>query len=251
MPAPGGAEALVGNNPLAIAMPTQPGALGAFPAQVDLALSAAAMGKIRMAAAAGQPIPEGWASDAEGRPTTDPNAAIKGMLLPAAGPKGFGLAFMIDLLCGGLSGGAVGPEVQPLYGDPAVPYRCSHLFLAIDIGHFPAGEQLPARAAAEVARVSASRKAPGVDRVYAPGERIHAARARSAGVCRLAPETVRSLIAAGAKVGVALNRGQGGGTPPRALQPDRTRCDRHAAVPGRQCWSGRRVLACLDRRRRA
>ena len=61
------------------------------------------MGKIRLAAGAGQSIPGGWAVDAQGQPTTDPAEAIKGMLLPAAGPKGFGLAFVIDLLCGGLS----------------------------------------------------------------------------------------------------------------------------------------------------
>ena len=85
-------------------------------------------GKIRLAAAAGQRIPEDWAIDAEGRPTTDPAAAIKGMLLPAAGPKGFGLAFVIDLLCGGLSDGAIGAEVRPLYGDPTDPYRCAISF---------------------------------------------------------------------------------------------------------------------------
>ena len=205
MPAPGGAEAMVGNNPLAIAVPTDAGALGDFPTEVDLALSATAMGKIRLAAAAGQPIAAGWAADAEGRSTTDPNAAIKGMLLPAAGPKGFGLAFVIDLLCGGLSSGALGAEVKPLYGDPAVPYGCSHLFLAIDIGHFPAGAELPARAAAQVGRVAGSRRAPGVARVYAPGELAHATRAASAGTCRLAPETVRGLVDAAAKVGVTLD----------------------------------------------
>src|ERR1700716_4243659 len=132
MPAPGGAEALVGNNPIAIALPSA----GVFPVEVDMALSATAMGKIRLAAAAGESIPADWAIDAGGRPTTDPAAAIKGMLLPAAGPKGFGLAVAIDLLCGGLSGGAVGDQVAPLYGDPATPYRCSHLFLAIDPARF-------------------------------------------------------------------------------------------------------------------
>ena len=201
MPAPGGAEALVGNNPLAIALPTQ----GDFPAEVDLALSATAMGKIRLAAAAGQTIPEGWAADAQGRATTDPNAAIKGMLLPAAGPKGFGLAFVIDMLCGGLSGGAVGAEVQPLYGDPAKPYQCSHLFLAIDTGHFPAGDDFAARTATQTARVSGSKRAPGVERVYAPGELVSATRAQNAGTCRLSPETARSLIEAAAKVGVVLD----------------------------------------------
>jgi len=200
MPAPGGAEALVGNNPLAIALPTK----GPFHAETDFALSATAMGKIRLAAAAGKSIPEGWAADNEGRATTDPNAAIKGMLLPAAGPKGFGLAFMIDMLCGGLSDGAIGPEVRPLYGDPAQPYRCSHLFLAIDVGHFPAGA-FADRTAGQIARVSASKRAPGVDKVYAPGELAYHAREKSAGRCPLGPETVRSLIDAGAKVGVDLN----------------------------------------------
>jgi LDH2 family malate/lactate/ureidoglycolate dehydrogenase len=201
MPAPGGAEALVGNNPLAIALPSQ----GDFRSEVDLALSATAMGKIRLAAAAGQTIPEGWAADAQGRATTDPNAAIKGMLLPAAGPKGFGLAFVVDMLCGGLSGGAVGAEVQPLYGDPAKPYQCSHLFLAIDTGHFPAGDDFAARTAAQTVRVSASKHAPGVERVYAPGELAFTTRQQSAGTCRLSPETARSLIEAAAKVGVVLD----------------------------------------------
>src|SRR5262245_32674626 len=137
MPAPGGAQALVGNNPIAIALPST----GDFPVETDMALSATAMGKIRLAAASGQSIPADWAIDSEGRPTTDPATAIKGMLLPAAGPKGFGLAFVIDLLCGGLSDGATGAEVRPLYGDPAEPYRCSHFFLAIHAGHFPVGDR--------------------------------------------------------------------------------------------------------------
>jgi NAD(P)-dependent dehydrogenase (short-subunit alcohol dehydrogenase family) len=71
MPPPGGAEALVGNNPIAVALPSA----GEFPVEADMALSATAMGKIRLAAAAGQRIPEDWAVDSEGRPTTDPTAA--------------------------------------------------------------------------------------------------------------------------------------------------------------------------------
>jgi LDH2 family malate/lactate/ureidoglycolate dehydrogenase len=161
MPAPGGAEAMVGNNPVAVALPST----GEFPVEADMALSATAMGKIRLAAAAGQPIPQDWAIDAQGRPTTDPAAAIKGMLLPAAGPKGFGLAFVIDLLCGGLSDGAIGADVRPLYGDAAEPYRCAHFFLAIDAGHFPAGDRFAQRVHDQAARVSGSKRAPGVDRV--------------------------------------------------------------------------------------
>ena len=197
MPPPGGAEALVGNNPIAIALPSA----GEFAAEADMALSATAMGKIRLAAAAQARIPEDWAVDSQGRPTTDPAAAIKGMLLPAAGPKGFGLAFVIDLLCGGLSDGAVGAEVRPLYGDPAEPYRCAHFFLAIDADHFPAGERFAERVRDQARRVSASKRGPGVERVYAPGELVWATRQASEGVCRLDAATVRSLIETAARVG--------------------------------------------------
>jgi LDH2 family malate/lactate/ureidoglycolate dehydrogenase len=198
MPAPGGAQALVGNNPVAIGLPSA----GDFPVEADMALSATAMGKIRLAAAAGQGIPADWAIDADGRPTTDPAAAIKGMLLPAAGPKGFGLAFVIDLLCGGLSDGAVGSDVRPLYGDAAEPYRCAHFFLAIHAGHFPAGDRFAERVRDQAARVSASKRSPGVDRVYAPGELVWATRQASAGVCRLDAQTIKSLVETAARAGV-------------------------------------------------
>src|SRR5262249_31255624 len=132
MPPTGGAERLVGNNPIAIAAPSA----GSEPLVVDLAPSAAAVGKIPMAEAARNAIPPGLAAGAEGGATADPTAAITGMLLPAAGPKGFGLAMMIDLLAGGLSSGAVGGDVRPLYGDPKVPYACAHYFLAIDVAAF-------------------------------------------------------------------------------------------------------------------
>jgi LDH2 family malate/lactate/ureidoglycolate dehydrogenase len=200
MPAPGGAEPITGNNPIAIAAPGD----GGFAPEVDMATSAAAMGKIRNAAAAGEPIPPGWATDRDGVPTQDAKAAIAGMLTPAAGPKGFGLGFMIDLLCGGLSGGAIGAGVQGLYGDPAIPYGCSSLFLAIDVAHFADLETFKARAGAEVARVGAARRAPGVERVYAPGEYAFATRSRAEGRCRIGAPVLRSLIAAAGELGVAI-----------------------------------------------
>jgi LDH2 family malate/lactate/ureidoglycolate dehydrogenase len=167
MPAPGGAEAITGNNPLAIAVPSTN---GGPPVIVDMATSASAMGKIRVADGAGQSIPEGWATDSKGSPTQDPGEAIKGMLLPAAGPKGFGLAFLIDLICGGLSGGAIGPQVRPLYGDPAEPYRCTHFFLAIDVGHFRDSQEFAEVISNSVDRLRSSKPAPGIDRVMSPGE---------------------------------------------------------------------------------
>jgi LDH2 family malate/lactate/ureidoglycolate dehydrogenase len=202
MPPPGGAEAIVGNNPVAIALPTN----GDHPVEVDMALSATAMGKIRLAATEGQSIPEGWAVDSEGRPTTDPGEAIKGMLLPAAGPKGFGLAFVLDLLCGGLSDGAVGAEVRPLYGDPAVPYGCSQLFMAIHVDHFTTLGAFSARVQRQAAHVSNAKRAPGVDRIYAPGELAYATRLAADHVCALSPQTLEALVSAAARAGVTVNR---------------------------------------------
>jgi LDH2 family malate/lactate/ureidoglycolate dehydrogenase len=201
MPPPGGAEAVVGNNPLAIALPTA----GDHPVEVDMALSATAMGKIRLAAAAGESIPADWAIDAGGRPTTDPAAAIAGMLLPAAGPKGFGLAFVIDLLCGALSDGAIGAEVRPLYGDAAEPYRCSHFFLAIDVGHFSAATRFAERVRDQAQRVSAAKRAPGVTRIHAPGELTWATRQANGAVCPLSVQTAKTLVETGRRAGIDLS----------------------------------------------
>ena len=129
MPSPGGARAVVGNNPIAFAAPL-PG--DQDPIVFDAALSEAALGKIRLAAAADRRIPDTWATDAAGIATTDPHAAIAGMLLPAGGSKGFGFALMIDLLSGVLSGGGFGDGVRGLYADAAAPYESAQFFLAID-----------------------------------------------------------------------------------------------------------------------
>lgn len=196
MPPPGGAERVAGNNPIAFALPSKNEVF-----LVDMATSATAMGKIRLADSAGKPIPEGWAADAEGRPTTDPAAAIKGMLLPAAGPKGFGLAAAIDLLCGGLSGGAIGDEVAPLYGDPATPYRCSHLFLAIDPGRFGISD-FQDRTTRFADRIRNAGRAPGTERIYAPGDLERARREQNAGECPLPPDVLAKLKECAAKVGV-------------------------------------------------
>jgi LDH2 family malate/lactate/ureidoglycolate dehydrogenase len=200
MPAPGGAERLVGNNPMAIALPVS----GETPAVLDMATSEAAMGKIRMADKAGEAIPATWASDAAGTPTTDPAEAIEGMLLPAAGPKGFGLSFMIDLLCGGLSGGNWGDGIEPLYGNPAVPYGCAHFFLAIDPGHFGSGGDFAKTAQAAIDRIHDAGTAPGTDRLYAPGEPEWTRRKQANGQLELDETTAAALAGLAETHNVAL-----------------------------------------------
>jgi LDH2 family malate/lactate/ureidoglycolate dehydrogenase len=189
MPAPGGAERAVGNNPLAIAVPTD----GDIPIVLDMATSEAAMGKIRMAEKSGAAIPETWAVTARGTPTTDAAEAIKGMLLPSGGAKGFGLSFMIDLLCGLLAQGAVGPQVQPLYGDYATPYDCSHLFIAVDVAHFCDLGTFRQQAAAAAERIRNGARAPGVAQLFTPGE-IEWRRERAAGQVVALDEPVATML---------------------------------------------------------
>jgi LDH2 family malate/lactate/ureidoglycolate dehydrogenase len=201
MPAPGGAERLVGNNPIAIALPTA----GPIPVVLDMATSEAAMGKIRMAEKAGEPIPESWAVTADGCATTDAAQAIAGMLLPSAGPKGFGLAFVIDLMCGLLSDGATGAQVQPLYGDLSMPYDCSHLFIAIDVAHFCGLESFRARTAAAAERIRSGRRAPGVETLFAPGEPEWRRREHAAGKVALAPAVAAMLVRFARELGVSTH----------------------------------------------
>jgi LDH2 family malate/lactate/ureidoglycolate dehydrogenase len=204
MPAPGGAERIVGNNPLAIAVPTTAG----VEIVLDMALSAVALGKIRLAASAGRPIPDNWATDPSGTPTTDPEQAVLGMLLPAAGHKGFGLALMIDVLTGVLSGGGWGDQVRPLYREPDRPNDCAHLFLAIDPELLGGAESFRRRSSGLAARVRGSATAPGVSRLYLPGE-IEAERAahqRRNGVL-IERSGLDGLLAAARAVGAVVPAG--------------------------------------------
>lgn len=198
MPAPGGAQAVVGNNPLCIAFPSAAG----LPLIVDMAMSASAMGKIRVADAKGESIPLGWATDAQGNDTTSPAEAIKGMLLPAAGPKGFGLAVAIDLLCGALSGGGVASQVKPLYGNATQPYNCAHTFMAIDAARLNGGQGIAQQVDTLADAIRSSQKAPGVEQLYAPGDLERARREQSEGRCALSGELIENLNRYAAELGV-------------------------------------------------
>lgn len=199
MPAPGGAERAVGNNPLAIAIPAD----GEIPIVLDMATSEAAMGKIRMAEKVKEAIPPTWAVTAQGLPTTNASEAIAGMLLPAAGPKGFGLSFLIDLLCGLLSQGATGAQVRPLYGDFSVPYDCSHLFIAIDVAHFCDPDWFRREAAAAAERIRGGARAPGVSQLFTPGEPEWRQRQRSGDRVLLDAAVVTMLTRYAQELGVS------------------------------------------------
>ena len=161
----GGKNALLGTNPLAIAAPGPAG-----PIVLDMATSVAALGRITVAAAAGASIPEGWAFDPGGRPTTDPAAALAGTLAPIGGPEGSGLAFMLDILCGVLTGGAFGRRVRSLYRDSNLPEQCGHFIFAIDIKAFIAPSAFHSAMREYVTEFKGSGPAEDVNEIFLPGE---------------------------------------------------------------------------------
>lgn len=130
MPVPGGRRPLMGTNPVAAAFPRQ----NAAPLVIDMALSEVARGKIMLASKAGKKIPLGWALDADGNPTTDPDAALSGAMLAMGGSKGALLALVVELLCCALTGAAFGFEADSFFTTEGNRPRLGHTLLAIDPG---------------------------------------------------------------------------------------------------------------------
>jgi len=128
MPAWGGSRALFGTNPIAAVFPRRQG----DPISIDLSLSEVARGKLMVAAREGRAIPEGWALDKNGRPTTDPKAGLEGMMCPAGGVKGAMLALMVELLCVALTGASFGYEADSFFSAEGNRPHIGHVFLAID-----------------------------------------------------------------------------------------------------------------------
>lgn len=188
----GGTQRMVGNNPLAYAIPTPRG----WPIVLDMATSVVAGGKLDVAAMRGEAIPLGWALDKEGRPTTDPRAARAGSLLPVGGPKGYGLAVVLDILCGVLSGGRFGAGLG-MRGS-------SHFFQAIQIERFTPYDAFLERIEQLIAQLKSCPTAPGVERILLPGELEAELKARRlAEGIPLDEETVERLESLAAELGLA------------------------------------------------
>jgi len=160
----GGVEPLLGTNALAIGLPTKP------PVLLDMAMSVAARGKLVDAMKQGKRIPEGWAIDREGRQTTDPAKGLEGALSPFGGAKGYGLAFVLELLAGPLVKAAVGKNVvgtlEPVEG------FCTKgdFMIAVDPGAFVTRREFLSQARKFIEQIKSSRKAPGVEEIMIPGE---------------------------------------------------------------------------------
>ncbi len=125
----GGKKALFGTNPVAAVFPRR----GAEPLVIDLALTTVVRGKIMLAMQKGERIPEGWALDRDGKPTTDPREAIeRGSMFPIGGAKGAMLALAFELICAALTGSAIGPEADSFFSEQGNRPRIGQAFLAID-----------------------------------------------------------------------------------------------------------------------
>ena len=167
LPPFGGKSKIIGTSPIAC------GAPGKTPDQdfiLDMAPSVAARGKIYKAKRRGEQIPGDWALDADGKPTTDPDAALGGVLLPMGGPKGSALAVMMDVFSGVLSGSAFAGQVTGPY-DFSRPADVGHFLMVIKPDLFMDLDEFKGRMEHLYKRITESEPAYGVDRIYFTGER--------------------------------------------------------------------------------
>lgn len=165
----GAAEPLLGTNPLSVAIPA-----GERPSFViDMATSEGARKKVRKALDEGKEIPLGWSLDAEGKPTVDPAAALKGVMLPFGGPKGSAITILIDILSGVLSGAEFGGEVLSVATNQERESGNGNFMMAIKIDSFMPANEFKSRMDVELGRILALQPAKGFDEVIYPGYRAH------------------------------------------------------------------------------
>jgi LDH2 family malate/lactate/ureidoglycolate dehydrogenase len=198
----GGAEALLGTNPLAVAIPAgkEP------PIVLDMATSVTSFGVIRKHALEGKPLPEGWAVDPQdGAPVTDARKAAEALLLPIGGYKGSGLALIIGLLAGVLTGAAFGREVKEFSADASGEGNTGQFIIALDVARFQPLEAFKAEMDRQIGILRASKPLPGGAPIRLPGEdRLRRRAERAAKGVPLPAALVKQLDTVAAEVGVAL-----------------------------------------------
>lgn len=159
----GAKQGMLGTSPFAFCAPVKDSA----PFCLDISCSISARGRVTNYKREGKMIPEGWAIDKDGNPTTDPALALKGAMLPLGGHKGSGMSMAIDILCGILNSGTTAKHVRE---NPEIGPGIGHFFLAIDINAFEPLEEFKQRALNFVNDIKGAEKAPGVSEIFVPGE---------------------------------------------------------------------------------
>ena len=162
----GGIKAYIGTNPLCYAVP----AGERRPIVFDAATSIVARGKIILAGIEGKPIPDGWALDRNGNPTSDTAEALAGTVLPFGTYKGYGISIFIDILCAMLSGAEFGRHIGELYANSGTRQNLGHFFVALDISKFTDVGLFKRRVDQMIDEIKANPRAPGVEEIYLPGE---------------------------------------------------------------------------------
>ena len=157
---------MMGTNPFSIAVP----AGNHRPLVLDSSSSIVARGKINLAEIENRPIPLGWAIDKEGYPTTDATTALKGSVLPFGEHKGYGIALMIDVLAGVLSGADYGTHIGPLWDNSETHQNLGFFLLAINIASFRKVEEFKGKIDQMIDEIKASQSAPQVDEILVTGE---------------------------------------------------------------------------------
>jgi len=184
IPAWGGKKGLFGTNPVAAAFPRKHG----DPLVIDLALTTVVRGKIMMAMRKGEKIPEGWALDRNGKPTTDPKEAIeRGSLFPIGGAKGAMLALMFELICAALTGAAIGAEADSFFSEEGNRPRIGQAFIAVDPAALAGTERYLERVETVIATMQADPE------VRLPGARRFASQRSAAAGIEVPDELVAQI----------------------------------------------------------
>jgi L-2-hydroxycarboxylate dehydrogenase (NAD+) len=170
----GGAEPLLGTNPIAVAIPAGQEA----PVVLDIATSVASNGSIRSYALEGKPMPEGWVMSREdGSPITDGRRLAEGMFVPVGGYKGSGLALVLGLLAGPLNRAAFGRDIKDVNSEQASETNTGQFVIALDVARFLPLDQFGAEVDRHMRDLGASARLPGVDEIRIPGQGRQARRA--------------------------------------------------------------------------
>lgn len=198
----GGRQAFFGTNPMAFGVPTP----GERTILADMATSTVARGKIILARQRGEDIPPGWALDTEGRPTTNADAALKGVVLPFGGAKGSAIALLVDVLSAVMTGAGFGTDLPDFYEDLDRPGNIGHFFMAIDPARFEAGDAFLKRIGRYIEMIADCPPAEGFGEVLLPGEVEAQKRSHhlAHGVV-LSPDILNGMAKAAERVGVALS----------------------------------------------
>ncbi|GGH82409.1 LDH2 family malate/lactate/ureidoglycolate dehydrogenase [Pullulanibacillus pueri] len=202
MPPTGGIRPFIGTNPFSVGIPA-----GKYqPFILDMATSVVARGKIINAAQKGERIPDTWAIDKDGNPTTDAEAALEGSVLPLGGPKGYAISMFIDILSGVLTGAGFGKYVNNMYENWKEPQNVGHFFIGIDISKFMPVSQFKERIDRYFDEIKSEPTAPDVNEILIPGElEQRATQERKKNGIELPLKVEEELRAWGDKFGVDLS----------------------------------------------